>query len=223
MGPAVQQPSAAQTGHGPAVLQVPSSGAAEAALLSGDRGAGTFCVRVGSTGAEVLSLVMSPSAVAHHDVRRLTDTSTRPPSTTVHLAFATGIGPGFPSLTTLLDHYKNHSVNGTGDPVVLRRSLVKQSGGSSREPDYATVDYAQMTAQSAAYEIPVAHNPAYNIHHDATPQELSYAELDGRQVTYSTAQEQAYAGLDGRQVTYSTAAARAAPRDRERTTSSTFA
>ena len=199
----VQQP-AAQIGGGPKVLQFQNRNAVEAALLSTGKGAGTFCLRVGSTGTElgteVLSLVMSPSSVANYDVRRLKDTSTRPPSTTLHLGFASGIGPGFPSLAALLDHYERHPVNDTGDPVVLSRSLVKQSGGSSREPEYATLDYGLMTS-TATYETPVTHNPAYD--------------------TVVMPQEQAYAGLDGHQTTYITATARAAQMDHELPTSST--
>ena len=191
----IQLPSA-EIGGGPEVLQFRNRHAVEAALVSTGRGAGTFCLRAGSTGTEVLSLVMSPSAVAHYDVRRLTDASTRPPSTTLHLGFASGIGPGFPSLAALLDHYERHPVNNTGDPVVLSRSLVKQSGGSSREPEYATVDYSQMMS-TAAYETPVTHNPVFGLAPD-----------NAADNTVVMPQEQAYAGLDGRQTMYSTAAAR---------------
>ena len=208
----IQLPSA-EIGGGPEVLQFRNRHAVEAALVSTGRGAGTFCLRAGSTGTEVLSLVMSPSAVAHYDVRRLTDASTRPPSTTLHLGFASGIGPGFPSLAALLDHYRSHPVNDTGDPVVLSRSLVKQQseGGSSREPEYATVDYSQMTS-TAAYETPVTHNPAFGLAPDSAADS-----------TAVTPQEQAYAGLDGRQTTYSTAASRAPRLDYELPTSSTYA
>ena len=73
---------------------------------SSGKGAGLFCFCAGSTGTQVLSLVMS--AVAHYDVRRLTDTSTRPPLTSMHLGVASSdIGPGFPSMVALRDHSEN--------------------------------------------------------------------------------------------------------------------
>ena len=188
----------------PSLLQFPSlsTDEVEAALLAsgkvGARGSGIFCLRRVS-GTEVLSLTMSTVEVAHYNIRRLQDTTTQPPSTTVHLGFDTGIGPGFTTVAELLKHYKSCPVNETGPPVTLHASLVQRSAGG-QEVTYAAINYDEVRSVEMdgmyetidddeqtcnTYQEPMTENPGYA--DSETRAAIEYAlptEVDTADTTY---------------------------------------